>query len=38
MIQGQNPEHEEVRNEAAGDEPEELKMMQNVAYGPLQLR
>ena len=26
------------RNEAACDEPEELEMMQNVAYGPLQLR
>ena len=26
------------RNEAARDEPEELEMMQNVAYGPLQLR
>ena len=26
------------RNEGAHDEPEELEMMQNVAYGPLQLR
>ena len=26
------------RNEAARDEPEELEMMHNVAYGPLQLR
>ena len=26
------------RNETARDEPEELEMMQNVAYGPLQLR
>ena len=36
--QHQNPEYEEVmasRNEAADDEPEELEMMKNVAYGPL---
>ena len=26
------------RNEATCEEPEELEMMQNVAYGPLQLR
>ena len=37
---GQIPEYEEVmasRNEVPHDEPEELEMMQNVAYGPLKL-
>ena len=37
---GQIPEYEEVvasRNEVPPDEPEELEMMQNVAYGPLKL-
>ena len=39
--QCQNPEYEEVlasRNETVPDKPVELEMMQNVAYGPLQLR
>ena len=27
-----------TRNEVACDEPKDLEMMQNVAYGPLRLR